>query len=225
MRNDGNWLALGAFISAFAMISWMALDSACTDMGQRSEVSECWRGWIGSWSGWAAAIGALFAAVWTVTAIRRQISLQALQHRHTTLKAEQDDLLSPTNALIAVIHAADYVLSQTKLIGRLRTKDQFRVFVRNTEGQNGLAALNASAPRVLEAHANNANLVRIYTERLLAYEDPEDIDFENEIFMVTETFPKVIEVLRQDREQLSARLNQIKTDLKGIESKIRQFER
>lgn len=56
MKNHDLWILIGALCPTAAIIGWMLLDNACSAVGDTRYISECWRGWIGASSGWAAMI-------------------------------------------------------------------------------------------------------------------------------------------------------------------------
>ncbi|KZM46955.1 hypothetical protein [Labrenzia sp. OB1] len=117
MKKPAVWLAVGAAIPISFIVAWMLLDNACDGLGSDKVVSECWRGWVGSWSGWGAAAGAIFAAWWAVTETKRQTKKQANQFVFANVEQQLDDLIRQQKAVKASSEALSDAIEWIRDIG------------------------------------------------------------------------------------------------------------
>ncbi|MCV0429124.1 MAG: hypothetical protein K5905_27030 [Roseibium sp.] len=95
MNKNAIWFAVGAFISLFSIVAWMMLDNACSNLGGRGEISECWRGWVGAWGGWfagAAAVVTLFL-IWR-SVVTAQTSNRILERQTKAITGELDPVFN-----------------------------------------------------------------------------------------------------------------------------------
>lgn len=63
MKIHTYWLAVGATIPISLIVVWTLLDNACADAGAHAQISACWYGWIGAFSGYFATVVAGAAGV------------------------------------------------------------------------------------------------------------------------------------------------------------------
>lgn len=185
--------------------------------------------WLSTWSGWAATVGALLAAALTVHFIRRQIALQALLHRRTTLANEQEWWMPRVNSLASVMVTCGHLQYQTKQIIDDPHQTQRVSFIRNLEGQNGLMRLQAAMENVSDPHRYNAHLVLKTTERLIdsakaATDSSKAQEFSNECENAYEILPRVINSLMKDKKLLSDRLDVIKGEINQVDDQIASHE-
>lgn len=80
---------IGVVVLAYVLFATGMISS---DSKTIVENDHFWRNWIGSLSGWAAAIGALIAAVWTVRWIKKQYEAMQTQNQLIQMQLKEREL-------------------------------------------------------------------------------------------------------------------------------------
>ncbi|CTQ67178.1 hypothetical protein LAX5112_01250 [Roseibium alexandrii] len=222
------WMAASAVLVTGGPVLWMLLDNVCTlstSLGNGESVNQCYTRWIGALSGWAAAAGALAAAIWTVRSIRRQMALQALQHRRDALKAELEMYTGPANALVSVMKAGNFILLEANSMGDSPNPKRLETFTKTIKGPDGILLLEAYTSQVSPQHASDAQWIKIRAEGLACITLDDEETLKKEIWLYTAAAPRVLEKLEASDEAFRDFHQKTTATVLEIDNKIAEYER
>ncbi len=221
MKKPAVWLAVGATIPIFLIVAWMILDSACGELNDLARLNACRYGWIGALSGWAAATGALTAAIWAYKGLRDQMTLQALQHRTIVLENKMRLATQQWQGISKAIKSFDYLAARAEEANLEDKQSSFIDFVRDIEAEEIITRLKESVAQVRSEHSATAKLALGTAESLLASAGQlRRDDFRTQCI----GFKTLRHVLTVHAQGLHKERVDLETDLKKINERISGYE-